>query len=55
MAASGVDLKRDGIPDVLQQPQVGFGAPVQNGAPVHYAPPVCYAAQAPTMAATGVV
>ena len=35
MTVTGVDLNRDGIPDVLQQPQVGFGASVQFGAPVH--------------------
>ena len=27
-------MNRDGIPDVLQQPLVGFGASVQYGAPV---------------------
>ena len=35
MTVTGVDLNRDGIPDVLQQPWVGFGASVHYGAPVH--------------------
>ena len=29
-------MNRDGIPDVLKQPQVGYGTPVQYGAPVSY-------------------
>ena len=29
-------MDRDGIPDVLQQPQVGYGAPVQHGKFVSY-------------------
>ena len=29
-------MNRDGIPDVLQQPQVGYGAPVQHGTFVSY-------------------
>ena len=32
MTVTGVDMNRDGIPDVLQQPQVGHGAPVLYGA-----------------------
>ena len=31
MTVTGVELNRDGIPDVLQQPQVGYGVPVQYG------------------------
>ena len=48
------------LPDVLQQLQIGFGAPsqhgvpVQNGASVQYGAPQNYAAQAPTMTVTGV-
>jgi len=38
MTVTGVDMNRDGIPDVLQQPQVGYGAPVQYGAPVGAVP-----------------
>ena len=39
-ALTGVDMNRDGIPDVLQQPQVcfapqGVAALVQYGAPVN--------------------
>ena len=34
MTVTGVDMNRVGIPDVLQQPQVGHGAPVLYGAPV---------------------
>eukprot|EP00450_Noctiluca_scintillans_P006937 CAMPEP_0194482984 /NCGR_PEP_ID=MMETSP0253-20130528/4720_1 /TAXON_ID=2966 /ORGANISM="Noctiluca scintillans" /LENGTH=66 /DNA_ID=CAMNT_0039322577 /DNA_START=35 /DNA_END=231 /DNA_ORIENTATION=+ len=49
MTVTGVDLNRDGIPDVLQQPQLGYGAPMQYGAPVQYGGPVNYAAQAPMM------
>uniref|UniRef100_A0A7S1FHF2 Uncharacterized protein n=1 Tax=Noctiluca scintillans TaxID=2966 RepID=A0A7S1FHF2_NOCSC len=48
MTVTGVDLNRDGIPDVLQQPQLGYGAPMQYGGPVNYA------AQAPMMTVTGV-
>merc|ERR1712136_560683 len=33
MTVTGIDMNRDGIPDVLQQAQVGYGAPVQFGAP----------------------
>ena len=33
---TGVDMNRIGIPDVLQQPQVGRGAPVLYGAPVNF-------------------
>eukprot|EP00450_Noctiluca_scintillans_P011998 CAMPEP_0194501182 /NCGR_PEP_ID=MMETSP0253-20130528/21718_1 /TAXON_ID=2966 /ORGANISM="Noctiluca scintillans" /LENGTH=44 /DNA_ID= /DNA_START= /DNA_END= /DNA_ORIENTATION= len=43
MTVTGVDLNRDGIPDVLQQPQVGYAAPMQYGAPVQYGGPVSYA------------
>ena len=32
MTVTGVDMNRVGIPDVLQQPQVGHGAPVLYGA-----------------------
>ena len=35
MTVTSVDLNKDGTPDVLQQLQVGFGAPVQYGTPVH--------------------
>ena len=31
MTVTGVDMNRDSIQDVLQQPQVGYGAPVQQG------------------------
>ena len=31
-------MNRDGIPDVLQQPQVGYSVPVPYGAPVGAAP-----------------
>merc|ERR1712012_1107965 len=37
MTVTGVDMNRDGIPDVLQQPQVGYAAPVQYAAPAQYA------------------
>merc|ERR1712136_449011 len=30
---TGVDMNRDGIPDVLQQRQVGYGVPLQYGSP----------------------
>merc|ERR1712107_956188 len=36
MTVTGVDMNRDGIPDVLQQPQVGYGVPLQYGAPGSY-------------------
>merc|ERR1712136_617183 len=36
VTVTGVDMNRDGIPDVLQQPQSGYRAPVQYGAPVNY-------------------
>ena len=36
MTVTGVDMNRDSIPDVLQQPQVGYGAPVQHGTFVSY-------------------
>ena len=36
MTVTGVDMNRDGIPDVLQQPQVGYGVPVQHGTFVSY-------------------
>ena len=48
------------LPDVLQQLQIGFGAPRQHGVPVQYGAsvqygaPQNYAAQAPTMTVTGV-
>ena len=32
MTVTGVDMNRIGIPDVLQQPHVGHGAPVLYGA-----------------------
>ena len=32
MTVTGVDMSRDGIPDVLQQPQVGYSASVPYGA-----------------------
>ena len=35
MTVTGVDMNRDGIPDVLQQLKVGHGAPVLYGAPVN--------------------
>ena len=40
MTVTGVDMNRDGIPDVLQQPQFGlapqgFATPVLRGAPVN--------------------
>ena len=40
MTVTGVDMNRDGSPDVLQQPQIGIAhkviaAPVQYGAPVN--------------------
>ena len=38
MTVTGVDMNRDGIPDVLQQPLVGFSVPVPYGAPVGAAP-----------------
>ena len=38
VTVTGVDMNRDGTPDVLQQPQVGYSAPVQYGAPVGAAP-----------------
>ena len=31
MTVANVDMNRDGTPDVLEQPQVGFAAPVQYG------------------------
>ena len=31
VTVTGVDMNRDGTPDVLQQPQVGYSAPVQYG------------------------
>ena len=36
MTVTGVDMNRIGIPDVLQQLQVGRGAPVLYGAPVNF-------------------
>ena len=36
MTVTGVDRNRVGIPDVLQQLQVGHGAPVLYGAPVNF-------------------
>merc|ERR1712107_823993 len=36
MTVTGVDMNRDGIPDVLQQPQVGYGVPLQYGAPGNF-------------------
>ena len=51
---TGIDLNRDGIPDGLQQPQVGYAAPMQYGARVQYGGPASYAAQALTMTVTGV-
>ena len=33
MTVTGVDMNRDGIPDVLQQPQISFAALVQQAAP----------------------
>ena len=40
MTVTGVDMNRDGTPDVVQQPQIGiapkgFAAPVQYGAPAN--------------------
>ena len=52
MTATGVGLDRDGIPNVLQQPKLGYGAPVHYGAPVQYGAPVSYGAA--TMTVTGV-
>ena len=48
------------LPDVLQQLQIGFGAPRQHGVPVQYGAsvpfgaPQNYATQTPTMTVTGV-
>ena len=36
ITVTNVDMNRVGIPDVLQQPQVGHGAPVLYGAPVNF-------------------
>ena len=33
MTVTGVDMNRDGIPDVLQQPQISYAAPAQQAAP----------------------
>ena len=33
MTVTCVDMNRDGIPDVLQQPQISYAAPVQQAAP----------------------
>ena len=40
MTVTGVDLIWDGIPDVLQRLQDGFGASARYGAPVQYGVPV---------------
>ena len=42
MTVTNVDLNRDNIPDVLQQPQVSYAAPVQFSASA-----VSHAAPAP--------
>ena len=34
MIVTGVDLNGDGIPDVLHQPQVGYGTPMHRDAQV---------------------
>ena len=39
MTVTGLDMNRDGIPDVLQQPLVGYSVPVLYGAPVGAAAP----------------
>merc|ERR1712062_651231 len=60
MTVTGVDMNRDGIPDVLQQPVYAAPAPaVQYAAPapaVQYAAPApaVYAAPAAAMTVTGV-
>ena len=55
MTVTGIDLNRDGIPDVLQQPKVGYAAPMQYGAPVQHGGPVSHAAALQnTMTVTGV-
>ena len=46
MTVTGVGMNRDGIPDALQQPQIGFDSSVQYGGPVSHG--------APTMTVTGV-
>ena len=38
MTVTGVDMNRDGIPHVIQQPQVGYSAPLPYGAPVEQLP-----------------
>ena len=54
------DLNRDVIPNVLQQPQIGIGAPGQPGTPVQfcafeqYGAQSSYAAQGFTMTVIGV-
>ena len=44
MTVTGVGLDRDGIPNVLHQPQLSYGAPVQYSAPAQYGAPVSYGA-----------
>ena len=46
LPVAGINLNRDDIPDVLQQPQVGFAAPTQNGASVPFRAQVNHATQA---------
>ena len=36
MIVTGAIVNSDGMPDALQQPRIGFGAPVQYDAPVQY-------------------
>ena len=38
MTVTSVDMNRDGIPDVLEQPQDGYSAPLPCGAPVKQVP-----------------
>ena len=50
MTVTGVDMNRDGIPDVLQQPQISYAAPVQQAAPaVTYSTHSEHAAPAPVV------
>ena len=46
MTVTDVGLNRDGIPDIWQQPLIGFDSSVQYGGPVFHG--------APTMTVTGV-
>ena len=53
MIVTEVVVSRDDNPDVLQQPQVGYAASMQNGAPVQYGGPVRYAVCCQTESARG--